>query len=85
MAQYDTADRRATDLSGRISYLTTMAGDADALAHAFEKFAKRTIADPTAHAFLARIATCCRDFAGHLSHIFATMPESLRDAIKQSK
>ena len=83
--KYDPDDPRATDLAGRIDYLRmVMMADADRLAHGFERFAKETIADPTAFSACKRISTCLRDFHSHLTQIFAVMPEPLRAAIEQS-
>lgn len=83
--KYDERDPRASDPIERIAYVqTVMLPDADALAFAFEKFGKENVGNPERHSFYRRMGTCTRDFANHLAHIFATMPESLRASIERS-
>jgi len=83
---YAPHDPRLDDPIGRIDFVkTVMLPDADAIACAFEKFARENIDDPAKHSFYRRMGTCTRDFASHLSHIFATMPESWRVAIERNR
>jgi hypothetical protein len=79
--KYDPDDPRASDLAGRISYLQTMGSDADAIAHALERFAAQKLGDFEWHGYLRRLSTACRDFHGQISMISASAPQKIRDAI----